>query len=79
MIHHGTADVAPFRHQDMTGSGTHRMFTARIAATRSLQDASRRLDSRDQRPNQTLLLPSRHGIVAMNRLRRLTLQQNECR
>ena len=63
----------------MIGRGTNRMFAARIAATRSLQDAPRRLNSRDQRPNQTLLLPARHGIVLVARLRRLALQQNDFR
>ena len=63
----------------MIGSGTNRMFAARIAATRSLQDAPSRLDSRSQRPNQTLLLPARHGIVLMACLRQLALQQNEFR
>ena len=63
----------------MIGRGTNRMFAARIAATRSPQDAPRRLDSRSQRPNQTLLLPARHGIVLMARLRRLALQQNDFR
>ena len=63
----------------MIGSGANRRFAARLAATRSLQDAPRRLDSRSQRPNRTLLLPARHGIVLMARVRRVALQQNDFR